>query len=588
VTFKIGVSSGIFGIAKERGHEEAMQYAGIPRKAMYAITKGVNFVQVDLESISEFIDPGLVEGVKNVKKLGIEFGLHSETPAFGQREFPHLDSAIDVDYRRGHERLWIILEGAKKVEAKYVLVHSSESTPFIFLSRELQPTDLVDVWGRPLDKFIEEENRNDNWVKKWLIDPHQGYIWVDIIQDTLEGYVERAVKDRLLELRQVRRYVSPKGEVVEEKASFTENQIQEISQETRERVIEYWYDYLIRQIKSRSLHYGPERTAYYIIAKWMERENDPLWNNIINVTVNYYVKKYNKENNKNLSIEQWLDLQKIKKSPEGNWTIENQKFREFYQLWVPAVSAKYVWGHFMQEECPGGGPYLNMDPKTILPKKKILFLFETPMAGHGMEDLLRFPQPAQMYYLIKEIKSPYVGIAVDLEHLLMDGIDPDIAIDILPEDGGKFVRVIHTGWPSPLGPAHIPIPIGSEQHLYLYRMYWQLRQKGMGKDPNNPVYLIFERGGGEDPIKQSVLSLRLIVKFLLNDVPPNRLPLEFFGIEAGQVASLERQWAIIEEHGRDPLKGLLIVPEETYGQISRTAIEKGKRPEEYKKEELRG
>ncbi|MBS3055250.1 MAG: hypothetical protein J4452_02030 [Candidatus Aenigmarchaeota archaeon] len=585
---KIGVSSGIFGIAKEKGHEEAMQYAGIPRKAMYSITKGVNFVQVDLESISEFLDPSLDDGVKNVEKLGITFGLHSETPAFGQREFPHLDSAIDVDYRRGHERMWIILENANRIRAKYVLVHSSESTPFIFLSREMQPTDLVDVWGRPFNTFIDEENKKDEWVKKWLIDINQGYIWIDLFTDTLQGIIDIEVKRTILSSSQTKKLITQSGETVEQKKTLTDEDKKEIREDVTKYVIEVYYDYFRRQIKSKSLHYGPERTAYYITAKWMERENDPLWDNIINVTAKYYALKDDFGTFKG-DIEKWMEWKGIKKV-NGKWSIENPGFRQFYQLWVPSVSAKYVWGHFMQDKCPGVGPYLDKDPKQVLAKKQVLFLFETPMAGHGSEDLLRFPQPGQMFFLIKEITSPYVGIAIDLEHLLMDGIDPDLAFQVLPDGAGKYIRVIHSGWPSPLGPAHIPIPIGSEQHQYLYKMYRELAKKGMDvkKEGKDDVYLIFERGGGEDPIKQSVLSLRLIKKFLEMDVPFDKLPLEFYGIEPGQVASEARQWTIIEEHGRDPLKGLLVVPEETHGQLSKSAIEKGKRPEEVKKEEIRG
>src|SRR3972149_8319124 len=132
MSYRVAVSAGIFGAAQQ---EEKFQYAGLYRKANYALTKGVNFIQLDLESISEFQEPNLVENMKKVNGLGITFGLHSETPAFGSREFPHLDSAIDVDYRRGHERLNIIIENSGKIKCVYMLMHSSESTPFIFLSR---------------------------------------------------------------------------------------------------------------------------------------------------------------------------------------------------------------------------------------------------------------------------------------------------------------------------------------------------------------------------------------------------------------------------------------------------------------------
>ena len=54
MAYVIGVSSGVFGLAPEA---ERVQYVGPAKKAQYCITKGVQFVQVDLESISEFQTP---------------------------------------------------------------------------------------------------------------------------------------------------------------------------------------------------------------------------------------------------------------------------------------------------------------------------------------------------------------------------------------------------------------------------------------------------------------------------------------------------------------------------------------------------
>jgi len=620
----IGVSSGIFGAAQQ---EEKLQYAGLPRKAQYAITKGVQFVQLDLESISEFEEFEIEEKMRKVEQLNISFGLHSETQAFGSREFPHLDSAIDQDYRRGHERLIIVLKGAAKIRAKYVLVHSSESVPFQFLGKELQPTDLVDPWGRPLDKFIDqhreifiEDEEHPSLEKGWIW--KQKEIWLDVLHDDPEGHLKRVSEDRIISARELARRSILQDKINRKKLekaiqmgiikSFEERETSEIRQKieqipvakeeiswtkededriTTEAIIQWekeeetfneitlkqLWEYFKRLIRSRTLSYGPERIAYYLVAKWMEENNDPLWRPIIDKTIDYYAKKEKK------TAEQWLKDKKINKI-----SIDDKEFRKDFRLWVPSVSAKYIWGHFNQDKIPeipsDWKPY--DDPKKILNEKKIYFVFETPMAGAGMEDLLRLPQPAQMYYLVKEIGSKWLGIALDIEHMLMDGLNVETAIEIMPNDSGKWIRVVHTGWPSPLGPAHIPIPLGSEQQLYLYKKYWDLRQKGMGKNPEDDVYIIFERGGGGDPIQQSVLSLRLITEFLEKDTPPEKLPLEFWGLETGQWASIDRQLATVREHAWDPLKGLMQVPEEEHGIFSRAAVEKGK-AEEWKKEKFR-
>src|SRR3989344_993991 len=623
MSYILGVSSGIFGAAQQ---EEKMQYAGLPKKAQYAITKGVEFVQIDLESISEFEEFEIEEKMKKVEQLNISFGLHSETQAFGSREFPHLDSAIDQDYRRGHERLIIILKGAAKIKSKYVLVHSSESVPFLFLGRELQPTELVDPWGRRLDLFIgqhkkifieneEKPSLERDWIWK------QEEVWLDLLHDKPEGYLRRLSDDRKISVRELARrsvltdkirnkkrekavaagIILPeqrnlslpadldekveKIPIVEQEISFTDEDEARIKFEAdvqwkkeenifNEIQLKQLWDYFKRLIRSRTLSYGPERTAYYLVAKWMEVNNDPLWLSIINITIDYYAKKDNK------TREKWLSDKNIKKI-----SIDDEAFRKFYQLWVPSVSAKYIWGHFRRDAAPSDAPKYD-DPKKILEEKKIFFVFETPMAGLGNEDLLRLPQPAQMYYFVKQLNSDRFGIAVDIEHMLMDGLNVEAAIYVIPEGAGKWIRVVHAGWPSPLGPAHIPIPLGSEQQYYLYKTYWNLRQKGMGKDPKDEVFIIFERGGGGDPIQQSVLSLRLIKQFLEKDVAPEKLPMEFWGLETGQWSSIDRQLATVREHAWDPLKGLLQLPEEEHGVYSKAAVEKGK-AEEWKKEKLR-
>ncbi|TAL47085.1 hypothetical protein EPN87_03735 [archaeon] len=605
MSYTVAVSAGIMGAAQQ---EEKMQYSGLYRKANYALTKGVNFVQIDLESISEFQEAHLEENMKKVRELGIKYGLHSETPAFGAREFPHLDSAIDVEYRRGHERLNIIIDGAGKIGTIYMLMHSSESTPFIFLTKEFQPSELVDIWGRPFDQFIDEIGKTEgteldpegnprpkNWILDWIWDEKQKYIWKEFIGQDPHQSIVLSKKERLLSLKQQYREntVGAKfretkmGQLTPEEEKGIEDITKVIKASTEHELEIQLKEHFMREfkerIRSRMLHYGPERIAYYIIAKWMEKENDTLWNNIIDITVKYYAKRDKMEE------EEWIHSHEIKKV-NGKWSIEDEHFRNYYQLWVPAVSAKYMWGHMMPETSPTETPYKHMDPKQLLMKNKLFYVLETPMASPGMEDLLRFPQPAQMYYLIKEINESagqeIMGIAVDIEHMLMDGLNIEAAFDILPEDGGKLIRVVHTGWPSPLGPAHLPIPIGSDQQRYLYETYYKLRHKGMGL--HEECYIVFERGGGQDPIQQSVLAIRMIVEELEKNTSPEHLPLKFYGVSPEGFLSEQRQRAMVFEHRYDPLRGLVIASEEEHTFLGKSALEKpGMSPEKWKKEELR-
>jgi hypothetical protein len=239
---------------------------------------------------------------------------------------------------------------------------------------------------------------------------------------------------------------------------------------------------------------------------------------------------------------------------------------------VPAVSARYI------------------DWKEPIKKYKMPLVLETPMAHRGTEEWLRLPNPIQMYWLVKKVNEEVgfecLALAMDFEHMLSIKLEPKSVIECLPEDGGKFVRVIHAGWPSPLAPAHLPIPVGSEQQRYLYDLLYHLRQKGFGKDEKD-YYIVFERGGGPDPIQQSIIALREIVEQLVKDIPPEKLPPEFYGVKPEGFLSPERQKAIIKEHALDPLKGLLVVPEEEYTFLGRAALEKGIPPEKWKKEELK-
>ncbi|MEM5829829.1 MAG: hypothetical protein QW040_03845 [Candidatus Aenigmatarchaeota archaeon] len=601
----LGVSTGAFGVA---GAEERPQLVGLFKKAQAGITKGVNFVQLDLESISEFEEPGLEKRMKeDIKgKLGIEFGIHSETRAFGV-EAAELDSAIKMEYKRAHDRLIWVLKHSKDIGAKYVLVHSSESEPFHLLERVLQACDLVDPEGNSMREFLT----NNKWLLNWLISGSkddksreiieilmdiwrekgkergriekedvekvfkergikpQNFFWLELLRGrTLEEYLQDRIMNR------VQSYEIQVGKKYTEAEAVEQAMIDEGIRRFLEITFTEIFDYVISLVNSRELQYGPERWAYYFVAKWMEENKDPLWEKIVNASIKFFAKRDGK------GVEEWMEKKGIS---QEKLTIEDDNFRTIYEIWVPAVSARYIFGHFF----PKKDEY--KDPKEYLSEDGMIFALESPMGGRGIEEWLRLANPYQYYFLVEEANKlagkNIFAVAMDFEHMLSLRIDPQKVIELLPEDGGKHVRVIHAGWPSTLAPAHLPIEVGSDQQKYLYEMYYKLRQKGFGK--YNDCYIIFERGGPES-FQQSIISLQLIIEFLKKDIPPEKLiehP-EFFGIDVKQIMSEERQKTIIREHAFDPLKGLIAVPEETHGFLGRAAVEKGK-PEEWRRERYR-
>ncbi|NOZ81686.1 MAG: hypothetical protein GXO63_00865 [Candidatus Micrarchaeota archaeon] len=295
-----------------------------------------------------------------------------------------------------------------------------------------------------------------------------------------------------------------------------------------------------RTTTSWNLAYGPEKVAYYVVAKWMMNVKHPVWMEIVG---------------KKLSDEELK---------EKAYTQDS---------WVPAVSSMYIIGHLNTKL------KILEDPKKILRKGKFYLLFETSMSGAGIEGYSRLYNPLHMISLCKHSGTDWTGVVFDPEHLLGSGLDPLEIAKKIPNGDGKFVKVVHLGYPTPKQPAHMGIPLGSRAQLYLYRILYELRKKGF-----RDGYIIFERAA-ESQIKQSILAIRKIVEYLEKDVPPENLPMDFYGISLDN-EEFKRQLAIINEHAYEPLKGLLSVPEEEHTFLSGAAKDRMKL-EEWRKEKYR-
>ena len=107
----------------------------------------------------------------------------------------------------------------------------------------------------------------------------------------------------------------------------------------------------------------------------------------------------------------------------------------------------------------------------------------------------------------------------------------------------------------------------------------------MGK--KHTTYLIYERGGEQDPFKQSVTAIRLMVDQLLQETKPDDLinKPEFFGVKGESPGSFERQWTVIQEHAYDPIEGLTMIPEEKFSFLGKAGSDKIG-AEKWKAEEL--
>ncbi len=526
--YTIGVSSGLFGAAQP---QEKISLIDLSQKGFYSALKGVNFTQIDLETATELDSPDIDNRLERIRGLGISYGFHGETPAMGGAQIA-LTSAIEDQYRIGHKRLVKNLEGSGRLKAVYYLQHSCEGppaeTPYIRLGESMQPSSLVDIWGRRLYIFLDETPS----VFNWLIDQPKLYECIRAARPQSNANSEE-MRNKIM-----KEVASKKG--LSNKPKLTEQERKEIFEETEKRLPEEGRRATKEQIKhalkTSEMAWGTEKISYLAIGKWMSDKKDPIWLGIVG----------NKK------------FESVKENPPD---------------WVPAVAAKYIWGHL--------NPLPSMenkfkDPKKILEKYNFDFVIETPMVSKGMEEEYRLVKPKHFAILCKNSGTKHCGVVIDFEHCLGAGINPDKEIEEFCSDGGKYVKALHVGWPTPLQPAHVPIPLGSEQQEWLYRWMLALRKKGFNERENR--YIIFERAGGVggDPVDQSTLALKKIVEFLRQEIPVNNLPKEFFGMEDKTIKMQESE---IREHAFDPVKGLLAVPEEKHGFLSKAAVGKGKEKE---------
>ena len=536
--YTIGVSTGLFKIAHSQNPGKSLEFMGLPRKAIWSIYKGVRFAQIDLESISEFLEDKLEEKMKKVKAMGIEFGVHGEVPEYAGRLVPFLDTAEEDVYKRSHDRLIVSAKNCAKIGSKYYLLHSSASRSWYELFAHLGPSQMVDIWGRRFDKLLAEENKD---ILDWAVE-----------QDFIKEIMSRSYTPVSELTKKVLKESIDKHVMENQDQKITKEQLEKMKKEAEEKAREIFKESLLDAVSSTGIHYGMERLAFFIIAKWMQEG-----------------KKCPSE------------LKAIWKGITSSGRIEDTKFRERAENWVPAVTAAYTWGHFNPEECPTKEDRLE-DPKPYFDDNKMWMAFETPMAGAGTEETSRLAQPIHIYHMVKNLGTKNAVIVLDFEHQLSSNIDPMKQAEAFPEGEAKWVRLVHVGYPALLAPAHLPIPLGSDAQEYIYKLLWEYRKKGF-KDG----IIIFERGGGEEPIQETVLALKKVVEFLEKDVPPDKLyehP-DFFGLKH-MGPELIRQRTSIKAHLLDPLKGMLSIPEEEYDFLG-TSAAAARKLEEWKKEQYK-
>lgn len=212
-------------------------------------------------------------------------------------------------------------------------------------------------------------------------------------------------------------------------------------------------------------------------------------------------------------------------------------------------------------------------------KNNVHIFLETNMPSEGAEGKLRIIKATDHIKIAKALDPEHISYCLDTEHLTTNFISPEEEAEKIRKEmpgDGKYIRCLHVNAPRPIPGAHAPIELLSNDMYILYRTIYKLREAGM-----NNTYIIWEMGSYG--VKQSAIVYRRIIDALKKDINPEELPPEFFGIDKNFEAA---QNIAIREHAFEPLQGLLSVPEETHGFLSKAAVEKGKGAE-WKKEELK-
>ena len=134
MSYNVGISSGRWRVARDPS------LLGLGTKAgSFGATTGIQFNQVDLDTVLEFIEPGIQQYVKRIKdKLGLELGLHGEIG-----EVVMFESAERRRWEQSQERLCATMKGAADLGFIYVNFHLSNTPWLFFQEREIRPFGFI-------------------------------------------------------------------------------------------------------------------------------------------------------------------------------------------------------------------------------------------------------------------------------------------------------------------------------------------------------------------------------------------------------------------------------------------------------------
>jgi hypothetical protein len=580
--YRIGVSTGLYRAA---GSEEL---SDVLRKLGSGLTMGTSVIEVAQDYGHEILISDGLKMMDMAKKQGVRITLHG--PLTVPLCIPERGEWRDAD-----DNLKKAVKSAVFAGCIYVNFHASLREWLELMTYAGRKLTMIfcDHEGNFISKILKENEKLRNWFveKKWS-EYYRSVLTDDEYNQAVSG-VRFEIEDRTQRRVDEEAVRARKGEITpeefekirhdisrEESKKFAELQNKSVKHAMLKKFEDggRWDSEEIRGMVSVV-------DGYHIMAHYLFYNRDSMWEAMASMYPD--IKK---------KID-YSDLYWVDSAWENAEATNDRTFKEFYYA---AVAAKYLQGHIKRviewmdtdlvTEIKGlkiGDAYKEKIFNTL---KNLKLCFESPDARDAsVAGLYLLWSPRQIYAAIKttqkELSTKRPMMLMDFEHVATQGIDPihdmEEVIKIAP-DYGNYVMSVHCNPPNPLHSMQ-PIELGD---IRVYQLLWLLRKTGFGTG-TMPGYLIFERGAAKDPYAKSVETLRLCVESLEKDLPPDELPPEFFGMKGPVAGDIVRQRQIMREHMYEPMKDLLEMPEEEWGALSQTMIRAGKKPEIWKKGELR-
>ncbi len=630
--FKVGTTPGLHYIAR------SPELATSVKKIGFVLTRGISTMELPLDIPHEitFTEAKKIRHI--AKKQGLEMNTHGDL----QIELGMPDRS---DWRDAQDRIQKSIRSAVFMGSTYIVFHSTMTIWLELLThgagRKLTVSFcdhkgrfILDIFkdskklrewlvfraGRMFDVLEHDilnlderrrmqhkvSERYNDWVKEKMNSELRVALYgiSDFIKSALAKSANKEISkkevddyiDHLVGEYQLRGIIPQTDKFIEQKMRNVianvhdeagEKQIEidkEVRAETVLKKLEKGGSWFSEEIRGGSINDG-----YIIMANYLFLEKDPIW---VAMTEEYkdLMKLYKLDYND----PSWLD-RTLKEAQDHH----DRDFKEFFYA---VVAAKFAEGHMeatfkwmkngLVKEINALPGKADEDSKfkeaCLKTAKKLIIGIENPESreSHYAGSHLLW-RPKQIYAAIKTIRKLHgldrLMMIVDHEHLATQGVDALIESKeniLTKKDFGSLVIAVHANHPNPMH-SHETLEFGD---TVLYELLYNLVVTGMGKD--RTVFLIYERGGGDDPYQRSIDVLKTMAKFIEKQTPIGKLPLEFFGMESMAMGGEKRQLQIIEDHKMEPLKDLFEIPEEEWGILSSAAKSKGK-AEVFKKGELK-